>query len=194
MASNPLRKSGRDINFLCGAATGEPVSLHTVLPSFNAIHTNIPERRNVSNPLPPWQPPDLSLPLRRRPPNRSPSSHHSPIQLPPFSNQRFSAPDMRRHRPDWGPNRNNTVADYAHDPFSAPDMRDQLSSSPLSASARDYYRHMGKGSRHFYHNGTTSRCHSRQTFPLIPELCYSSRDGINTVDPVSPSTPRDGLP
>ncbi|KAL5344770.1 transcriptional repressor [Pseudogymnoascus australis] len=130
MASNPLRKSGRDINFLCGAATGEPVSLHTVLPSFNAIHTNIPERRNVSNPLPPWQPPDLSLPLRRRPPNRSPSSHHSPIQLPPFSNQRFSAPDMRRHRPDWGPNRNNTVADYAHDPFSAPDMRDQLSSSP----------------------------------------------------------------
>ncbi|KFZ19981.1 hypothetical protein V502_03403 [Pseudogymnoascus sp. VKM F-4520 (FW-2644)] len=200
MASNPLRirnKSGRDIDILCGAAPDEPVSPRT-LPSPNAIRTNIPERRRVGNPLPPWQPQDLSLPLRQRSPHRSPVAHRSPIHLPPLGEQRPSGPDMHRRKSHWDLSlsaREDGVADYAHDPFSGPDMRGPLSSSSLGASAREYYQHMGEDRRHSYHDGMLRPRHGRQTSPPTPQLFRcGSRDSINTVDPASPSTPRDALP
>ncbi|KAL5349582.1 transcriptional repressor [Pseudogymnoascus australis] len=181
MASNPLRirnKSGRDIDILCGAATDEPVSPRN-LPSPNVIRTTIPERRRVGVPLPPWEPQDLSLPLP-----------------PPLGDQRSSVPELRRLRTHWDLNsRDDGVADYAHDPFSAPDMRGPLSSSSLGASARDYYHHMGEDRRHSYHDGMMRPKHGRQTSPPTPGLFRcGSRDSINTVNPASPSTPRDALP
>lgn len=101
MASNPLRirnKSGRDIDILCGAATDEPVSPRN-LPSPNVIRTTIPERRRVGVPLPPWEPQDLSLPLRQRSPHRSAVSHRSPIQLPPWATSAPPSPSSAASEP-----------------------------------------------------------------------------------------------
>ncbi|KFY20229.1 hypothetical protein V493_07719, partial [Pseudogymnoascus sp. VKM F-4281 (FW-2241)] len=55
---------------------------------------------------------------------------------------------------------------------------------------------MGEDRRHSYHDGMMMRPrHGRQTSPPTPQLFRcGSRDSINTVDPASPSTPRDALP
>ncbi|KFY45230.1 hypothetical protein V495_03073, partial [Pseudogymnoascus sp. VKM F-4514 (FW-929)] len=125
----------------------------------------------------------------------SPISHRSPIQLPPLGDQRSAAPELRRRRTHWDLSTREEVAEYAHDPFHAPDIRGPLSSNPLSASARDYYHQMGEDRRHSYHDGMMRPRHGRQTSPPTPGLFRcGSRDSINTVDPVSPSTPRDSLP
>ncbi|KAL5344395.1 transcriptional repressor [Pseudogymnoascus australis] len=193
MASNLLwirNKSGRDFNILCDN-TDEPVIPGTALPSPNAIPTSIPDRRHVGSTLPPWQP---QVPLRPRSSQRSPASHRSPIQLP-LSGQRSSAPEMRRPRTNWDLTCDNSVADYAHDPFFAPGMRSLLSSVSLGVSARDYYHHMGEDHRYSYHNGMMRPLHGRQTSPPTPQLLRcSSRDSINTLDPASPSIPCNALP
>ncbi|OAF60966.1 hypothetical protein VC83_02657 [Pseudogymnoascus destructans] len=200
MATNPLRirnKSGRDIDILCHAASSEPVSPCT-LPSPHDIRANIsiPERRRVASHLPPWQPQDLSLPLRQRSPHGSPAQR-SPIQLPPLGEQRAPIPELRRRRTHWDlSTRDDGVADYAHDPFSAPDMRGPLLANSLSTSSvREYYHHMGDDRRHSYHDGMMRPRNGRQTSPPTPQLFRcGSRDSIATVEPVSPSTPRDALP
>ncbi|KFZ16547.1 hypothetical protein V501_02170 [Pseudogymnoascus sp. VKM F-4519 (FW-2642)] len=74
-------------------------------------------------------------------------------------------------------------------------MRAPLSANPMSASAREYYHHMGEDRRHSYHDGMMRPRHGRQASPPTPQLFRcGSRDSIATVDPVSPSTPRDALP
>ncbi|KAL5349424.1 transcriptional repressor [Pseudogymnoascus australis] len=210
--SNPLRirnKSGRDIDILCtggpsssitttattsNGLASSPVSPRT-LPSPAAIR--LPERRRPG-PFAPYQPIDLSLPLRQRSP--APQHHRSPIQLPPLGidNHRSSAPEMGRRKSHWElsstRDESTTVVEYAHDPFSAPDNRGPLSSSSLGATAREYYHQMGEDRRHSYHDGMHRR-HARQASPPTPQLFRcGSRDSINTVDPASPSTPRDALP
>ncbi|KFY63288.1 hypothetical protein V496_04051, partial [Pseudogymnoascus sp. VKM F-4515 (FW-2607)] len=210
--SNPLRirnKSGRDIDILCtggpsssitttattsNGLASSPVSPRT-LPSPTAIR--LPERRRPG-PFAPYQPIDLSLPLRQRSP--APQHHRSPIQLPPLGidSHRSSAPEMGRRKSHWElsstRDESTTVVEYAHDPFSAPDNRGPLSSSSLGATAREYYHQMGEDRRHSYHDGMHRR-HARQASPPTPQLFRcGSRDSINTVDPASPSTPRDALP
>ncbi|OBT89481.1 hypothetical protein VE02_01078 [Pseudogymnoascus sp. 03VT05] len=140
----------------------------------------------------------ISLPLRQRSPHGSPA-HHSPIQLPPLgADQRAPIPELRRRRTHWDLStntRDDGVADYAQDPFSAHDMRGPLSANAMGASAREYYHHMGEDRRHSYHDGMMRPRHIRQPSPPTPHLFRSgSRDSIATVDPVSPSTPRDALP
>ncbi|OBT61477.1 hypothetical protein VE03_09346 [Pseudogymnoascus sp. 23342-1-I1] len=195
MASNPLRirnKSGRDIDILCTGITSSglassPVSPRTLPSPATAARPSIPERRRAG----PWQPADLSLSLRHR------SPHRSPIHLPPLGDHhRAPGPDMGRRKSHWDLSsaRDDVVPEYAHDPFAAPDMRGPLSSTSLGPAARDYYQQMGEDRRHSYHDGMMRR-HARQTSPPTPQLFRcGSRDSIATVDPVSPSTPRDALP
>ncbi|KFY08204.1 hypothetical protein V491_08459, partial [Pseudogymnoascus sp. VKM F-3775] len=54
---------------------------------------------------------------------------------------------------------------------------------------------MGEDRRHSFHDTMMRPRHGRQPSPPTPQLFRcGSRDSINTVDPVSPSTPRDALP